>query len=198
MSVQQQDDLAPVLIHLLKGIIEREAAPDLWSSLSEQRSSARDYVARLGLDLQIDEVEGFAFLRQRQPSEGEPELPRLVARRQLSYPVSLLLALLRKHLAEHDAKGGDRRLILSTSEIAELVRLFVPETANQAKFNQKVSRDLNKIVELGFLRRLKGRDDTFEVRRILIAFIDAQWLAEFDDRLAEYSRHGEAAREGRE
>ena len=27
---------------------------------------------------------------------------------------------------------------------------------------------------------------TFEVRRILKAFVDAQWLAEFDTRLAEY------------
>jgi len=52
---------------------------------------------------------------------------------------------------------------------------------------------LNRIVELGFLRRMKavaahhGRQSTaFEVRRILKAFVDAQWLADFDTRLAAY------------
>jgi hypothetical protein len=29
----------------------------------------------------------------------------------------------------------------------------------------------------------------FEVRRILKAFVDAQWLAEFDQRLTEYQQH---------
>ncbi|MCE1182530.1 MAG: DUF4194 domain-containing protein [Rhodocyclales bacterium] len=48
-------------------------------------------------------------------------------------------------------------------------------------------------MELGFLRELKGNfavdaenEANFEVRRILKAFVDAQWLAEFDERLAGY------------
>ena len=45
---------------------------------------------------------------------------------------------------------------------------------------------MNKITELGFVRPLKGQDNMFEVRRILKAFVDAQWLAEFDQRLAGY------------
>ena len=46
-------------------------------------------------------------LAQRADEDGSA-LPRLVPRRQLSYPVSLLLALLRKRLAEADAAGGER------------------------------------------------------------------------------------------
>ena len=67
----------------------------------------RDYVTVLGLDLVLDEAEGYAFLRSRPNLDGDPEtsLPRLVARRPLSFPVSLLLALLRKKLAE--ATGGE-------------------------------------------------------------------------------------------
>jgi len=42
---------------------------------------------------------------------------------------------------------------------------------------------------MGFLRRLRGADDRFEVRRILKAFVDAQWLADFDRRLAAYQSH---------
>jgi hypothetical protein len=45
---------------------------------------------------------------------------------------------------------------------------------------------------MGFLRRLRGKDDQFEVRRILKAFVDAQWLGEFDRRLADYAIHATA------
>jgi hypothetical protein len=41
------------------------------------------------------------------------------------------------------------------------------------------------------LRRLRGRDvgDQFEVRRILKAYVDAQWLADLDARLEGYRQH---------
>ena len=72
----------------------------------------RDYVAVMGLDLVVDEAEGYAFLKSRSQSAAAASdgLPRLIARRPLSFPVSLLLALLRKKLAEFDAAGADTRL----------------------------------------------------------------------------------------
>ncbi|MFW5926511.1 MAG: DUF4194 domain-containing protein, partial [Wenzhouxiangella sp.] len=116
-------------------------------------------------------------------------LPRLVRRRQLSYPVSLLLALIRKKLAEHDAGGGDPRLILSREQIVDLLRVFLPETANEARLMDRIDSHITKVVDLGFLRRLRGTDDRFEVRRIIASFIDADWLADLDRRLAEYADH---------
>jgi hypothetical protein len=53
----------------------------------------------------------------------------------------------------------------------------------------QINSHINKIVEMGFLRRLQGRDNQFEARRILKAFVDAQWLNEFDRRLEEYRSH---------
>jgi len=41
--------------------------------------------------------------------------------------------------------------------------------------------------ELGFLRLVNGPEQLFEVRRILKAFVDGQWLADFDGRLTEYA-----------
>jgi hypothetical protein len=55
------------------------------------------------------------------------------------------------------------------------------------------------VIELGFLRRLKtepGQPTMVEVRRILKAFVDAQWLAEFDQRLAALPRAARRARHG--
>lgn len=183
------ETLPAVLIALLKGIVEREAAPALWQGLIASQSRARDYVGTVGLDLIIDEAEGFAYLRQRPQAEGEPELPRLVTRRPLSYSVSLMLALLRKKLAEFDATSGETRLVVTAAETLDMVRLFLPDTANEAKLKRRVDRDINRIVELGFLRPLKGRADTYEVRRILRTFVDAQWLGQLNERLAAYAAH---------
>jgi len=146
-------------------------------------------VAVLGLELLLDEAEGYAFLRSRQDIDEEDDqaaIPRLVARRQLSYQVSLLLALLRKKLAEFDAGSGDIRLILSRDEVVELIRIFIPAGSNEVKLIDQVDATLNKIAELGFVRRMRGQGQMIEVRRIIKAFVDAQWLADFDQRLAEY------------
>ena len=179
-------DFSRVVVTLMKGITFQENDPALWQTLLDVQTRVREMVGLLGLELMLDEAEGYAYLRQRCALEGEPELPRLVPRRQLSYPVSLLLALLRKKLAEFDATSGETRLILQRQEIVELIRLFLPDTVNEAKLMDRIDTHINKVVELGFLRRLRGQADHFEVRRILKAFVDGQWLNEFDQRLAEY------------
>jgi hypothetical protein len=185
-----------VTIALLKGVTYAEADPALWQTLLELQARVRDYVAMIGLELVLDEAEGYAYLRQRAAVEGEPELPHLVPRRQLSYPVSLLLVLLRKKLAELDARAGETRLIVTADDIADLVRLFFADSTNDARFRDRIDQHVNRIVEMGFLRRLRGRDDTFEVRRLLKTFVDAQWLSDFDRRLAEYREHANATGHG--
>jgi Domain of unknown function (DUF4194) len=181
--------LSIVVVSLMKGIADRESDPHLWQSLMGIQARVRDYVAGLGLDLVLDEAEGFAYLRQRPAEEGAPEVPRLVPRRQLGYQVSLMLALLRKKLAEFDATSGEARLILGRHDIVEMMRLFSAETANQVRLSSRIEADINRVVDMGFLRRLRGTNDRFEVRRILKAFVDAQWLADFDARLAVYRSH---------
>jgi hypothetical protein len=182
--------LSPVLIALFKGVLYQEQGPELWHALVQLQARVRDHAGVFGLELVLDEAEGYAYLRQRPAGEGEPEIPRLVQRRQLGYAVSLLLALLRKKLAEHDAAGGETRLILSRMQIVDLVQLFLPAGTNEARLVDRIDADINRVVEYGFLRRLRGQDDQFEVRRILKAFVDAQWLSELEQRLAEYRAHG--------
>jgi hypothetical protein len=186
-AVAATNELPHVLVVLMKGILERENAPALWQGLLAHQARVRDHVGVIGLELVVDEAEGHAYLRQRPQVEGEPELPRLVTRRQLGFSVSLMLALLRKKLAEHDAMGGEVRLVVSANDILDMVRLFLPPTANEAKLRDRVDRDISRVVELGFLRRLKGRDDTYEVRRILRSFVDAQWLGQLNERLTDYA-----------
>ena len=199
------DALSSVVIPLLKGVLYQESDSALWSTLLELQARVRDHVAVLGLELMIDEAEGYAFLRSRPDAGEEPgtRRSRLVARRPLSFHVSLILALLRKKLAELDAGGGDTRLVLSRDEIVEMVRVFLPESTNEARVVERIDTHLNRIVDLGFLRRMKADAGAaaleartpFEVRRILKAFVDAEWLAELDARLDAY-RAELAGREG--
>ncbi|MDT8439828.1 MAG: DUF4194 domain-containing protein [Wenzhouxiangellaceae bacterium] len=185
-EVPAEHPISLAVISLLKGVVDRDSHEQAWRELIDHQAAVADFVAVLGLELIVDEAEGHAFLRQREPEEGKAALPRLVMRRQLSYPVSLLLVLLRKKLAEHDAGGDETRLVLARDEIVEMLRLFLPETANQARLIDRVGMDLNKIIEMGFVRRLKGQPNQFEVRRILKSCVDAHWLGEFDLRLSEY------------
>lgn len=197
LSLPANVDLSTLAIMLLKGVIYREQDESLWGALLNLQARVRDYVSVLALELILDEAEGYAFLRARAEATDDaatPKLPRLIARRPLSFPVSLLLALLRKKLAEFDAGGGHEsdgsRLILLRDDLVELVRVFMPDSSNEAKLVDNIETHITKVVELGFLRRLKVSNGPagFEVRRILKAFVDAQWLADFDARLAAYQR----------
>lgn len=194
----QEIGLTAVIVPLLKGVLYREQDAGIWSVLLRLQAQVRDYVAVLGLALSLDEAEGYAYLRSRDDVSVDEDdttagMPRLVARRPLSFAVSLLLALLRKRLAEFDASGGDSRLVLSRDDVVELIRVFLPAGSNETRIVDQVETHLNKIVDLGFVRKLKassvGLAPSFEVQRIIKAFVDAQWLSEFDQRLAAYLLH---------
>jgi len=180
-------DLSRVLVQLFKGPLYRDTHEKLWDAAHKLRAPVTDYVAVIGLQLVVDDSEGYAFLRSRPVSaEEEGDMPRLVARRSLSFHVSLLLALLRKRLAEFDASNSETRLVLSRDQIVEMTRVYMAESSNEARLVDNIDGRINKVVELGFLRRLPGDADQFEVRRILKAFVDAQWLHDLDQRLDDY------------
>jgi len=191
-----EPDLSVAVVQLMKGVVYRETHEVPWQHLLQLAPRVRDYVAVLGLTVVIDESEGYAFLRsapvddlrdETDAADGStPSVPRLVARRSLSFPVSLLLALLRRKLAEFDATESDTRLMLTREQIIEMMRLFLPPGRHEARLVDAIDAHINKVVDLGFLRRVPG-GQVFEVRRILKAFVDGQWLADFDRRLTEYA-----------
>lgn len=80
-----------MVVALLKGVMYRDSAEALWPQLVAFRRPISDYVAVLDLPLVVDESEGYAFLRSRDDPD-RPDLPRLVARRSLSFPVSFVRA----------------------------------------------------------------------------------------------------------
>ena len=63
--------LSAVLIPLLKGVTYRDDDAAHWSALLQLQGRVRDHVAVLGLELMLDEAEGYAFLRSRPDPEDE-------------------------------------------------------------------------------------------------------------------------------
>jgi len=191
---QERNKLGNVLVPLMKGIVYEEADTKRWESLLVLQSRVQDHVSVLGLELILDEAEGYAFLCSRESDDDSDEIPRLMAKRALSFPVSLLIALLRKRLVEIDVAGGDTRLVLTRDDIVDMLRLFLPDSSNEAKLIDQIDTHIRKVIDLGFIRKMKSgssadKQDRFEVKRIIKAFVDGQWLSSLNDRLEEYAAH---------
>jgi hypothetical protein len=185
--MNDQHAVANAIIRLMQGVVYRESDEDIWLTLERSGAGVRDHFATIGVEVVVDDVEGYAYLRSRPEADGEEALPRLVRRRALSYNVSLLLVLLRKRLVEFETAGGDGRLVLSTEQIVEMLRVFQAESTNDARLVDQAERTIGKAAELGFLRQLRGQSGDWEVRRILKAYVDAQTVSDFASRLREYA-----------
>ncbi|MEU1519301.1 DUF4194 domain-containing protein [Streptomyces sp. NPDC005811] len=178
---------------LLKGPVFRDQHERAWDALLRHSADVKDYVDVMGLRVVIDEMEGYAFLQSKPDDEDDvvrdPRMapPRLMPRRSLSYPVSLLVVLLRKRLAEFDAGADGTRLMITRDEIVEMISTFLPAGSNEARLIDQIDGHINKVADLQFLRRARGQEQLFEVQRIIKAFVDGQWLADFESSLARYA-----------
>jgi hypothetical protein len=205
-SPQRSPELSVVVTSLMRGVVYRDAQESLWRDLLATQAQARDAVGLLGLQVVIDDAEGYAYLRQVPDDERDERVPRLVPRRELPFDVSLLLALLRKRLAQADAEGGEPRVVVTRAEVVDMLRVFLEGSGEESRLVERSDALMRRVVDLGFLRPARpvaaggdldseaGRDsapqaDSFEIRRILKAFVDAQWLADFDARLGAYLAH---------
>lgn len=186
-KVTNEHEVASTIIRLMQGIVYRDSDEAAWLTLERSGAGVRDHFATIGVDVVVDDAEGYAYLRSRSEEDGDEALPRLVRRRALTYNVSLLLVLLRKRLVEFETTGGEGRLVLTTEQIVDMLRLFQAESSNDARVVDQAETTINKAKELGFLRPLRGQSDHWEVRRILKAYVDAQTLADFAGKLREYA-----------
>lgn len=189
MRSAEEHAVATAIISLMREVVYRDvpAHEPVWEALARHRAAVADHFAEIGVDVVVDEAEGYAYLRTREADEGEEPLPRLVRRRRLTYNVSLLLVLLRRRMVEFEASGEAGKLVLTRDQIVELLRVFQASSTNEARVVEQADRTIAQVADLGFLRELRGQRGAWEVRRILKAYVDAQTLADFAARLAAYA-----------
>jgi hypothetical protein len=179
---------AAVLIKLLKGNVFKEDT-EVWNSLIQYQQAIKKYFSGIGVDVFINEYDGYAFLTQNECEEpSATPLPSLVGKVPLSYSVTLLCVLLTEKLIEHDVKGGDSaRLIIDKKDIYNSIRTFFPDTCNETKFARDIDADINTLVRYKFLKRLSTDENKFEVRKILRAKVPADTLQDIKEKLVQHA-----------
>jgi hypothetical protein len=184
-------EYAHLVIKLLQDVVYDDDKVT-WNDLLTYQVAVRDYFAKIGIDIYLDEREGFAFLRQNE-DEDHP-LPRLVRRTPLSYDVTLLCAMLREVLEEFDLGDTEsRKCFITGQELREKIELFFPEPSNKVKLLEKLDRSIQSAVKLGFLKEVspEGTDSQemrYEVRRIIKAKITNAKLEEIKQELNQYAQ----------
>lgn len=183
---------ANACIKLLQGIVYDD--DPCWNMLSNNIREITNFFETIGVQVFIDQNDGYAFLKQINDDETDAgsETIRLIRRYPLSFELSLLCVLLREELEKFDSSQHDSAiLVLSESEIRSMLSVYFKEKADQTKLYRELTKYLNQAAELSFLKELKENsgntdipiDRKFEVRRILRAVIDIDFLSEFKKRL---------------
>ena len=159
------------LITLFKGILYNHQK-DAWENLLLYEPEVKKYFSAIGLGLYIDKSEGYAYLQQIEQDEVM-QVPRLAEKRQLNFFTSLLCIVLRKFLLEQDAQGGTVRAIITQQEIINRTKIFLPTVSDEAKQQDRIITTINKVIDIGFLRKLEDNSDNYEIHRIIKGFVNA-------------------------
>ncbi len=189
MRPDQIAPYAPAVIRLLQGPLSNDDAGP-WNVLLTYETPVREYLGMIGLELILNETDGYAFLRQPEWEDADGQritLPRLTRRDRLSYHVTLMCALLRERLTQFEASTPETdRLIITGEDLRDLLRPFLQERGDERMLLKKIDETANRVVDLGFLRRI-GADNRYEVRPILKARINSDALAEILTRLEQHA-----------
>lgn len=185
-----------VLIALLKGVVYSHQE-ETWNILMqpENERDVRNYFADIHQDVIIDKAEGYAYLKQQklaeeeeEGNEGQENVSRLISRRPLNFPVSLLCLLLRKHLIENDQTGESTKAILTREEIESQMKLYLKESSNEAYTHKQIDGAIKKVTDEGFLRKMKTEQEQYEINRIIKAFVNADSVSDWLERYKEYTK----------
>lgn len=179
---------APLVLKLLQGVVYFDDRH--WEMLVSYVTPLRRHFAAIGLEMHLDEAEGYAYLTQPDADEADTDLPRLVRRIPLTYDATLLCVLLRESLQQFDARSPDEsRHVLSRVRLHEMMQLFLAEQTDMTRLERQVDSAIRQLERLGFLKKLNTEDEVlYEVRRIIKAKISAEVLVEIRDLLKEYAQ----------
>jgi len=181
---------APVLIKLLQGVVYSDDSP-YWDQLQNYLTPVSDYFGKMGIRVQNYETQGFAYLEQPDADPDDPSaerLPRLVTRHRLSFKATIFYVLLREQLRQFDASDQIGRLVFSIDELHDLLQPYFPEGNDEVKFRKDVKLLVkNTERDMGFLKKLSGDDNNYEVCPIIKAKIDAEMLERLKQKLEDYA-----------
>jgi len=179
---------APLVLKLLQGVVYYDDRH--WEVLLSYATPLRQHFAAIGLEMHLDEAEGYAYLTQPDDEEADADLPRLVRRIPLTYDATLLCVLLRESLQQFDAHSPDEsRHVLSRTQLHEMMQLFFAEQADMTRLERQVDSAIRQVERIGFLKKLNSEEEAlYEVRRIIKAKVSAERLVEIREQLQQHAQ----------
>ncbi|KAA6340495.1 hypothetical protein EZS27_011640 [termite gut metagenome] len=178
---------APVIVKLLQGAIYSE--DKLWDELILHQTPIDRFFRQIGVELIVEEKDGYVFLRQKEDEEGKTI--GLIRRMPLTYEQTLLCVLLREWLDEFEVTDTEtRNLYITHKQFRERIEMFFKEKSNQAKLLRNLDTLIKDMLNLDFLKKIEDTpypdERKYEVRRIIKSKITADKLFEFKQKLTNY------------
>lgn len=115
-------ELSVALAYLLHEPLYAEDQPKVWASLPGIDGTLREHLDVLGMRLIVDDTERYAYLRAK--DELPEGMTRLMRRHALTFDATVLLVLLRQQLTSAESDGLTPRLVLTTAQMVEMLRLY--------------------------------------------------------------------------
>jgi len=185
MPDEHIEPYATAVRKLLKGVVYHDDTA-AWQQIRDYEYPIRKYLGKIGLGLHLDEIGNFAYLYDdSRDDDNQDALPALTSRRNLSFPDTLLLVLLRERLDEHEMRDLDGTgLILSDEDLLEMIQVFMQDYGDARRIETNTTTSVNRLVRDGFLtQRSDGR---YVVRPLIRAKINADELESIKARLVAY------------
>jgi hypothetical protein len=182
---------AAAIIKLLQGPVYADDK-NTWRELTQWPSAIQEFFGKIGMELVINEQDGFARVLQPEAEEHDDNpLPRLMKKQTLNYEATLLAVILREGLEEFDIKSDGNKFYLAQKEIKERIELFYKEQSNKSKLWKDLSKPITALLNIGILKLNRedaiNRDNNkYEVKRIIKAFISNEQLEEIKNKLNNY------------
>ncbi|WP_255579180.1 DUF4194 domain-containing protein [Cryobacterium sp. PAMC25264] len=177
------------LLELIKGpYLSGVKAPALWSALLSDEAGVRSRLHELFLELVIDRVGEFAFVRN--VSTDELKAPSAVRTAALTFLDTAMLLVLRQMLL---AGEGDGRVIVGQEDVFEQLRVYRTADRDESDFNKRLNSTWLKMKNTLRVIHQAGAEDRAEISPVLRLIVDANQIAAIG---AEYRRIAEAGGTG--
>ena len=161
------------LLELIKGpYLSGVKAPALWSALLADEAGIRSRLHELFLELVIDRVGEFAFVRN--VSTDELKVPSAVRTAALTFLDTAMLLVLRQMLL---AGEGDGRVIVGREDVFEQLRVYRTPDRDESDFTKRLNSTWLKMKNTLRVIHQAGAEDRAEISPVLRLIVDADQIA---------------------
>lgn len=189
MSLKEKiQPYSKAVVRLLKGTVNKKDST--WKDVIFYKKEIAEYINVIGLDLVIQEEDGYAFVKQFIVDEDDNTLG-LVSRRAVGFEVSVVLVILRQMLEEFENNPieiqGTIKYILKEDLKTEIER-FLPQKYNTIQFLKDLNTYINTIIGLGYLKEVSENDEEtkYIIHKIIKDKVSLDILNDFKNQLEAY------------